>query len=56
VITRSSLNALYDRSLASFAESGGSSPKPPRRLHRAVVAAVADGLAAAHGGAKPDGD
>ena len=52
VVTRSSPNAVYDASLASFAGvrravlAGGLA-----RLHRAVVAAVADGLAPARGAA-----
>ena len=45
VVTRSSPNAVYDAQLATFAESG----RPVlagglARLHRAVVAAVADGV------------
>ena len=48
VVTRSSPNAVYDASLASFAESGGLfSQTASPGLHRAVVAAVADGLAPA---------
>ena len=48
VITRSSPNAVYDAALASFAESGGLfSQTASPGLHRAVVAAVADGLAPA---------
>ena len=48
VVTRSSPNAVYDAALASFAESGGLfSQAASPGLHRAVVAAVADGLAPA---------
>ncbi len=46
VVTRESPNAVYDAQLASFAESGGLfSQEASPGLHRAVVAAVADGLA-----------
>ena len=48
VVTRSSPNAVYDASLASFCESGGLfSQAASPGLHRAVVAAVAHGLAPA---------
>ena len=48
VVTRESPNAVYDAALASFAESGGLfSQTGVARLHRAVVAAVADGAPAA---------
>ena len=48
VVTRSSPNAVYDRSLASFAESGGLfSQTASPGLHRALDASVAHGLAAA---------
>ena len=44
VVTRSSPNAVYDADLASFAESGGLfSQAASPGLHRALVAAVADG-------------
>ena len=44
-VARKSPNALYDQELAGFGESGGlfSQQREPR-LHRAVVAADADGL------------
>ena len=48
VVTRSSPNAVYDASLASFvAVRRALLAGRLARLHRAVVAAVADGLAAA---------
>ena len=48
VVTRSSPNAVYDAALASFARVRRAVLADRlARLHRAVVAAVADGLAAA---------
>ena len=55
VVTRESPNAVYDASLATFNESGGLfSPAGVAGLHRAVVAAVAAGLASAQRGARVD--
>ena len=48
VVTRCSPNAVYDASLASFSQSGGLfSQSASPGLHRAVVAAVAHGVATA---------
>ena len=62
VVTRSSPNAVYDQSLASFADSGRAVLADRLAgLHRAVDAAVADGLAPAQRiarnvrGARPEG-
>ncbi len=49
-VTRSSPNAVYDASLASFAQSGGLfSPAGVAGLHRDLVAAVAHGAPPARG-------
>ena len=45
VVTRESPFAVYDAQLATFSESGGLFSGGLARVHRALVAAVADGLA-----------
>ena len=56
VVTRESPNAVYDAQLATFSESGGLfSQQASPGLHRAVVAAVAAGLASAQRGPRVEG-